>query len=101
MVDITYMKLDKTDPKYVALLSGLNIGADDQLDMRTQLLAEFLGGELGSSADEVSSSKISRVILAGNSIIKPATKKEIKKVRHFNVSIIWLLNSLFTEKVWL
>lgn len=49
--------------------------------MRTQLLSEFLGGELGSSADEISSSQISRVILAGNSIIKPAAKKETKKVQ--------------------
>ncbi|KAI8644698.1 DNA polymerase alpha/epsilon subunit B-domain-containing protein [Parasitella parasitica] len=64
-------------PKFVAILSGLSIGADDQLDMKTQLLAEFLSGELGSSADIVSSSKISRVILAGNSVTK-ATKEAIK-----------------------
>jgi hypothetical protein len=47
--------------------------------MKTQLLSEFLCGELGSSADEISSSNISRVILAGNSVTK-ATKvvNEIK-----------------------
>ncbi|KAL0141178.1 DNA polymerase alpha/epsilon subunit B-domain-containing protein [Mucor lusitanicus] len=65
---------DTQHPKYVALLSGLNIGADDQLDVKNQLLSEFLSGELGSSADEMSSASISRVILAGNSVTK-ATKK--------------------------
>lgn len=90
---ITYKKgysnsalIDKEDPKYVALLSGLNLGADDQLDMRTQLLSEFLGGELGSSADEISSSKISRVILAGNSILKPAAKEDAKKKYGYDAS---------------
>ncbi|GAN05624.1 DNA polymerase alpha/epsilon subunit B [Mucor ambiguus] len=70
---------DAQHPKYVALLSGLNIGADDQLDMKSQLLAEFLSGELGSSADEMSSSSISRVILAGNSVTKAA--KEVNKTK--------------------
>ncbi|CEP14882.1 hypothetical protein [Parasitella parasitica] len=63
--------------KFVAILSGLDIGAEDQLDLRTQLLAEFLSGELGSSADIVSSSNISRVILAGNSVTR-ATKEVVK-----------------------
>lgn len=67
-------RVDTQHPKYVALLSGLNIGADDQLDVKNQLLSEFLSGELGSSADEMSSASISRVILAGNSVTK-ATKK--------------------------
>lgn len=58
-------------------MSGLNIGADDQLNIKSQLLAEFLSGELGSATDELSSSSISRVILAGNSVTK-ATKEASK-----------------------
>jgi len=58
-------------------VSGLNIGADDQLNIKSQLLAEFLSGELGSATDELSSSSISRVILAGNSVTK-ATKEASK-----------------------
>lgn len=57
------------ETKYVALLSGLNIG--DSNDLKTQLLSEFLTGELGSHTDQVSSSSISRIILAGNSVSKP------------------------------
>ncbi|CAO0802974.1 unnamed protein product [Mucor circinelloides] len=68
---------DTQHPKFVALVSGLNIGADDQLNIKSQLLAEFLSGELGSATDELSSSSISRVILAGNSVTK-ATKEASK-----------------------
>ncbi|KAG1044027.1 hypothetical protein G6F43_011524 [Rhizopus delemar] len=57
-------------PKYVALLSGLNIG-EAHSDMRRQLLLEFLTGELEGEQ----SSSITRVILAGNSIIKPKKAK--------------------------
>lgn len=72
-------EIDVKQPKFVALLSGLNIGSDDQLDMKTQLLSEFLSGELGSSADEMSSSNISRVILAGNSVSKAKKLKDKAK----------------------
>ncbi|KAI8984018.1 DNA polymerase alpha/epsilon subunit B-domain-containing protein [Mycotypha africana] len=72
--------IDNNEPdKFVALLSGLSIGADDQSDVKTQLLAEFLGGELGSGEDEISSSCITRVILAGNSVMKPKKEKDMKK----------------------
>lgn len=74
---LTCPSVDAQQPKYVALLSGLHIGADDQLDIKNQLLAEFLSGELGSTADEMSSASISRVILAGNSVTK-ATKEQDK-----------------------
>lgn len=69
----------KGDAKYVALLSGLNIGGVNELEMRTELLSEFLTGELGSSIDQQSSSTISRVILAGNSIAKPSEMVDTKK----------------------
>lgn len=69
----------KDDPKYVALLSGLNIGEENGLDMRFELLSEFLTGELGSSLDQKSSSTISRVILAGNSVAKPNKMVDLKK----------------------
>jgi DNA polymerase delta subunit 2 len=72
-----FVSLDEKHPKYAALLSGLNVGLD-QGDMRLQLLSEFLSGELGSNADEMSSASISRVILAGNSITKPTKLKDDK-----------------------
>lgn len=35
-------------PRYVALVSGLNVGETETSDMKTELLREFLTGELGS-----------------------------------------------------
>lgn len=69
----------KNEQRFVALISGLNIGGENQLDMRNELLSEFLTGELGSSADQASSSTISRVILAGNSVAKPNKAVDTKK----------------------
>lgn len=46
--------------------------------MRTELLSEFLQGELGSSIDGESSASISRVIIAGNSVTKPDQEVDIK-----------------------
>ncbi|KAI8974388.1 DNA polymerase alpha/epsilon subunit B-domain-containing protein [Pilobolus umbonatus] len=57
-------------PKYLALLSGLHVGGSDELDMKTELLVEFLSGELGSSKDQISSACITRVIIGGNSLAK-------------------------------
>lgn len=85
-LDICLPGMPEQDPlpknnkhKFVALLSGLNIGEENQLDMRNQLLSEFLTGELGSSVDQASSATISRVILAGNSVSKPNKSVDAKK----------------------
>jgi DNA polymerase delta subunit 2 len=67
----------REDDKYVAILSGLSVGNADN-DMRIQLMSEFLTGELGSHQDEKSSSIISRVILAGNSVAKISSKVDSK-----------------------
>ena len=38
----------RDDSKYVALVSGLNVGADPAMDLKLQLLTEYLTGELGT-----------------------------------------------------
>jgi DNA polymerase delta subunit 2 len=78
MADQDPLPKEKEETKYVALLSGLNIGENDGSDLKTQLLTEFLTGELGSNADQVSSASISRVILAGNSVAKPTKIEDAK-----------------------
>ncbi|KAI8049603.1 DNA polymerase alpha/epsilon subunit B-domain-containing protein [Syncephalis plumigaleata] len=50
-------------PKYLALVSGLWIGADKENVLQTQLLAQYLRGELGSYHCH-----ITRVIIAGNTV---------------------------------
>ncbi|KAG2219561.1 hypothetical protein INT45_013220 [Circinella minor] len=58
----------RDDSKYVALVSGLNVGADAATDLKLQLLTEYLTGELGTIDIQKSSSRITRLIIAGNSI---------------------------------
>ncbi|KAI8372381.1 DNA polymerase alpha/epsilon subunit B-domain-containing protein [Choanephora cucurbitarum] len=80
-------KGNQDEANYAAILSGLHVGGKDQDDLRMQLLADFLTGELGSSADAQSSSRITRVILAGNSLSKPtkiAEKSDAVKKYGYN-----------------
>jgi len=79
---------EKDEPKYIAFLSGIEIGNEAYNSLKTQLLFEYLTGELGCIADQVHASQIIRVIFAGNLITKyKRTKEEIKNARlygHFN-----------------
>jgi DNA polymerase delta subunit 2 len=55
---------------YALLVSGLKIGGkEDQLPLH--LLTEFIQGKLGSLSTQHLSSRVSSVILAGNSVMKP------------------------------
>ncbi|ORX57896.1 hypothetical protein BCR36DRAFT_580462 [Piromyces finnis] len=75
-------EVDSNEPKYIAFLSGLEIGNEAYDSLKTQLLFEYLTGELGCFADQVHASQIIRVIIAGNLITKyQRTKEEIKKAR--------------------
>ncbi|KAI9305083.1 DNA polymerase alpha/epsilon subunit B-domain-containing protein, partial [Cunninghamella echinulata] len=66
--------------KYVAILSGLNVGTENSdIDLKIQLLTEYLTGELGNTKDQINISKITRVILAGNSLAPPSINKSNAK----------------------
>ena len=39
---------NRDNSKYVAVVSGLNVGADVAMDLKLQLLTEYLTGELGT-----------------------------------------------------
>ncbi|KAI0078170.1 hypothetical protein K474DRAFT_1706721 [Panus rudis PR-1116 ss-1] len=54
--------------EWVAVVSGLEVGEPSPADAQIELLAEFLTGELGGFPDQFTASKISRVIIAGNSL---------------------------------
>ncbi|KAI8089547.1 DNA polymerase alpha/epsilon subunit B-domain-containing protein [Halteromyces radiatus] len=70
---------DTKEDKYVAILSGLNIGTKADNDLNLQLLTEYISGELGSGNDQKSNSCITRVIIAGNSISPPVITENGKK----------------------
>ena len=57
------------------IVSGLDIGSSDAADGQLQLLAEYLAGEAGGLAEQSQSSRISRLIIAGNSLAPIDTSK--------------------------
>ncbi|KAF7725532.1 hypothetical protein EC973_009562 [Apophysomyces ossiformis] len=75
---------DTADPKFVALVSGLNLGQNAKHDGNCQLLTEFLSGELGCSEDQLSSSRISRLIIAGNSLEKVQAVEDRGKAKVYS-----------------
>ena len=52
--------------EWIAVVSGLDIGQISTSDAEIQMLVEYLTGEGGSPEDQLSASKISRLIIAGN-----------------------------------
>ena len=72
----------------VAIVSGLEITGEEDDGLSLELLAEYLLGEAGGEAEREEAAKISRLIVAGNSVGRPTvkadtddqvTKKAVKK----------------------
>ena len=61
----------------VAIISGLGVTGEEADGLTRDLLEEILLGEAGGSEDQEESSCISRLIIAGNSLAKPAPKDDI------------------------
>ncbi|BGP36434.1 DNA polymerase delta small subunit Cdc1 [Rhodotorula kratochvilovae] len=71
--------------EWVAIASGLEMGtANDVADLRAEMLAEWLLGEAGGDQDQEEAIKVSRLILAGNSLAQPdlSVTDEPKKKRY-------------------
>ncbi|KAG8787350.1 hypothetical protein FRC20_011724 [Serendipita sp. 405] len=63
----TSMDVDDTG-EWIALISGLNIGPPSAAsDLRINMFVEYLLGETGDASDQEIASKISRVIISGDS----------------------------------
>ncbi|KAJ7109147.1 DNA polymerase alpha/epsilon subunit B-domain-containing protein [Mycena epipterygia] len=63
---------------WIALVSGLDIGSSLPADAQIQMLVEYLTGEEGGPAEQISAGHISRLIIAGDSLapIVMSTKSE-------------------------
>ncbi|KAJ3044134.1 hypothetical protein HDV00_003238 [Rhizophlyctis rosea] len=95
------------DDKYVAFISGLNIGDNSAFDLRLQLLVDFLTGELGAMEDQSTNSKIARIIVAGNSVtrLKPVDDEKKPNARNkygaeilsYNTEPLQSLDTLLTS----
>ncbi|CAG8763387.1 7404_t:CDS:2, partial [Racocetra fulgida] len=68
-----------TDDKYIALISGMNIGPNSSSALQLQLMTEYLTGELGNSSVQDFTSKIARMIIAGNSLQEVKVVEDEKK----------------------
>lgn len=58
--------------EYLAVVSGLSIGTESQADAQIQMLVEYLSGEVGGHDDQTIASQITRLIVAGNSLLSVA-----------------------------
>ncbi|WWC85235.1 uncharacterized protein L201_000096 [Kwoniella dendrophila CBS 6074] len=75
------------DRTWVALLSGLSVGAQEApADLKCELLVEWLTGESGGIPDQSDGSRIARLIMAGNSLTQPVRGEDDKKIKRFNSS---------------
>ncbi|GAA5896256.1 DNA-directed DNA polymerase delta subunit POL31 [Sporobolomyces salmoneus] len=58
--------------EWVALASGMEMGNEQMVgDLKSELLVEWLNGEIGDQEDSEEATKISRLVLAGNSLAQP------------------------------
>ncbi|TPX40415.1 DNA-directed DNA polymerase [Synchytrium endobioticum] len=86
VVDVTFAGADAPAPipvrppdsrrNLMALVSGISLGDAATSPTMLRMMIDFLTGELGEIADQVTNADISRVIIAGNSIIRPKTSEE-------------------------
>lgn len=95
MTELLYAGLPPQPPKpadasgegeWVALLSGLSLGGSEAAELRGAMLAEWLTGELGDEEDGSEAVKVTRLILAGNSLAQPREdegedKKPVSRIR--------------------
>lgn len=74
IMDIAYpsispqLTMNPTPGNKLILVSGLNIGDDTTSDLRLEMLAQYVRGELGLDVDKENMSQVSRMIIAGDSI---------------------------------
>ncbi|KAK0240387.1 DNA polymerase alpha/epsilon subunit B-domain-containing protein [Armillaria nabsnona] len=61
------MELDGAD-EWIAVVSGLSIGSPSSPDVSLQMLVEYLTGEEGGIEDQETAARISRLVIAGNSL---------------------------------
>lgn len=62
------LKAPANENSKIALVSGLNITDEPHFDIKLELLKQYLSGELGSNSDTNGISKVSQLIIAGDSI---------------------------------
>ena len=75
--------IDFAEDKYVALVSGLEIGSKSSNQLSVQLLTDFLTGQLGSFEDQQEAAQIGHVIFVGNNLSDEIEVKDPQKNQKF------------------
>jgi len=69
--------------KYIAVVSGFELGSGTEDGLAQQLLVDWLTGQLGDVGQQEDAARIVRVIIAGNSLSKSTQDKEaINKAKY-------------------
>ncbi|PRP79665.1 DNA-directed DNA polymerase delta 2-like [Planoprotostelium fungivorum] len=107
VADVPEPPSSKGEDKYVAILSGANVGGIDNDTLSLQLAIDFLSGQLGTEEQQRMMSNLQRVIVAGNSLskledstefaaIQTNGKVSLRQQRHI-VTPLRELDGLFTQ----
>ncbi|KAJ3173883.1 hypothetical protein HDU87_007293 [Geranomyces variabilis] len=112
VIDICYSAAKPQPPlpslsedKYVAFVSGLNIGGGND-GLHHEILVDFLTGELGTPKDQERSASIVRLVVAGNSVEKLKQSDDEKKMHRnrygaetatFNAEPLRMLDTLLAS----
>ena len=65
--------------EWIGLISGLEVGSESASDAQLQMLTEYLTGEACGPDDQQGSSRISRLIIAGNSLAPVVITEDLDK----------------------
>lgn len=84
---------DPSSDEWVGIVSGLDIGALDPPDAQLQMLSEYLSGEICGTEEQSNVARISRMIIAGNSL-SPVVA-ETQEVEKKGVSVVFSKSALF------
>lgn len=79
------------------MVSGLEIGSMLPRDAQLQMLTEYLTGEEGGEDDQLNSAKISRLIIAGNSLAPGALMERIEPPSYTERKAVRVLTYLLPE----
>ncbi|XP_014678372.1 PREDICTED: DNA polymerase delta subunit 2-like, partial [Priapulus caudatus] len=96
------------EDKYLAIVSGVELGDNAATALRLQLLLDYLGGSLGGEADQEGAASVARVVVAGNSLArstqcrdassKPMSRKEqagsVDAIKELDDTLLELVSSV-------
>lgn len=101
--------LTSSDESWVAFVSGLQFGPDAGADLRTVLLQQWLGGELGGADDSALAQRVSQLVVLGGAVAEIAAAPNpdflttnnfgSKNVLHFLAELVKLFGAWLAETV--